>query len=214
MRPRIKNILHGDKYGISSKYKFPKSGLVKYIRLESYEDCLDNLKYDRSKGQDDWLEKNPSIREDYMIKYMMDLETKDSILDIRKFKKPFDYQINVTRDGEIKQVNVDLVETFNFLIGLNVDHIEMLRGVLEVEGTTRDGEKTLVLWRNVNEVDNDALDAWFKKCKYSTADSEFDIIYVNGDNNLENLRLNDQTWKVRLTEAEFNKRMFDVQDVI
>lgn len=213
MRPRIKNILHGDKYGISSKYKFPKSGLVKYIRLESYEDCLDNLKFDRAQNQTDWLENNQSAREEYMIKYMMDLETKDSILDIKKFETPFDYKINVTRDGEIKQVNVDLVETFNFLIGLNVDHIEMLKNVLVVEGITRAGEKTLVLWRNVNEVDSNALDDWFRKCKYSTADSEFDVIYVNGDNNLENLRRDDQTWKVRLTEAEFQKRMFDVQDV-
>lgn len=144
---------------------------------------------------------------------MMDLETKDSILDIKKFETPFNYNINVTRDGEIKQVNVDLVETFNFLIGLNVDHIEMLKNVLVVEGITRAGEKTLVLWRNVNEVDSNALDDWFRKCKYSTADSEFDVIYVNGDNNLENLRRDDQTWKVRLTEAEFQKRMFDVQDV-
>jgi adenine-specific DNA-methyltransferase len=33
-----------------------------------------------------------------------------------------------------------------------------------------------------------ALDAWFRKQDYNTKDQEFDIIYVNGDNNLENLR--------------------------
>lgn len=213
-KPRIEKVVYSEDWKDGKpKSRKGSSHMFKYVRLESYEDCLDNLKFDRTKGQDDWLENNPSIREDYMIKYMMDLETKDSILDIKKFETPFDYQINITRDGEIKQVNVDLVETFNFLIGLNVDHIEMLRDVLVVEGTTRAGEKTLVLWRNTNKIDNDALDAWFKKCKYSTADSEFDVIYVNGDNNLENLRRDDQTWKVRLTEAEFQKRMFDVQDV-
>lgn len=217
-KPRVEKVIYSNasiKDWENGKPKSRKgsSHMFKYVRLESYEDCLDNLKFDRTKGQDDWLDNNPSAREDYMIKYMMDLETKDSILDIKKFETPFDYQINITRDGEVKQVNVDLVETFNFLIGLNVDHIEMLRDVLVVEGTTRAGEKTLVLWRNVNQIDNDALDAWFKKCKYSTADSEFDVIYVNGDNNLENLRRDDQTWKVRLTEAEFQKRMFDVQDV-
>lgn len=42
---------------------------------------------------------------------------------------------------------------------------------------------------------------------------EFDTIYVNGNNNLENLRKSDETWKVRLIEAEFQKRMFDVKDV-
>lgn len=213
-KPRIAKVVYSEDWKDGKpKSRKGSSHMFKYIRLESYEDCLDNLKFDRTKGQDDWLDNNPSAREDYMIKYMMDLETKDSILDIKKFETPFDYQINITRDGEIKQVNVDLVETFNFLIGLNVDHIEMLRDVLVVEGTTRAGEKTLVLWRNTNKTDSDALDSWFKKCKYSTLDAEFDVIYVNGDNNLENLRRDDQTWKVRLTEAEFQKRMFDVQDV-
>jgi adenine-specific DNA-methyltransferase len=41
---------------------------------------------------------------------------------------------------------------------------------------------------------------------------EFDLIYVNGDNHLENLRLPDETWKVRLIEEEFMRLMFDVGD--
>ena len=143
----------------------------------------------------------------------MDLETKDSLLSIKKFDDPFGYKINITRDGEVKESNVDLVETFNYLIGLYVDNIQTFKDILVVEGVTREGEKTLVIWRNTSKTDSDALDSWFKKCKYSTLDAEFDVIYVNGDNNLENLRRDDQTWKVRLTEAEFQKRMFDVQDV-
>jgi adenine-specific DNA-methyltransferase len=31
--------------------------------------------------------------------------------------------------------------------------------------------------------------------KFNPRDLEFDLIYVNGDNNLENLRRPDQTWK-------------------
>ena len=44
---------------------------------------------------------------------------------------------------------------------------------------------------------------------YSTRDTEFDRIYVNGDNNLENLRTDGEQWKVVLTEQEFAKRMFE-----
>ena len=40
-------------------------------------------------------------------------------------------------------------------------------------------------------------------------DSEFDVIYVNGDNNLENLKRSDETWKVRLIEKGFHRLMFD-----
>lgn len=41
----------------------------------------------------------------------------------------------------------------------------------------------------------------------------YDVFYVNGDNNLENLRREDQTWIVRLIEEEFKRLMFDVNDV-
>jgi hypothetical protein len=47
--------------------------------------------------------------------------------------------------------------------------------------------------------------------KFSTRDFEFDTIYVNGSNNLPNLRLDHETWKVRLIEEEFMKRMWDVE---
>jgi adenine-specific DNA-methyltransferase len=82
-----------------------------------------------------------------------------------------------------------------------------------VEGTNPEGERVLVLWRNLDETDNDALNQWFEKQDYNTRDQEYDLIYVNGDNNLENLRRPDQTWKVRLIEEEFQRLMFDVQDV-
>ena len=36
---------------------------------------------------------------------------------------------------------------------------------------------------------------------------------INGDNNLENLRRIEQTWKVRLIEKEFQRLLFDVEDV-
>jgi adenine-specific DNA-methyltransferase len=47
----------------------------------------------------------------------------------------------------------------------------------------------------------------------NTKDMEFDLVYVNGDNNLENLKKDEDTWKVRLIEEEFARLMFDVQDV-
>ena len=87
-----------------------------------------------------------------------------------------------------------------------------LRGVFEVTGTNPNGEKVLVLWRNVQEMDNEALGDWFQKRGYNTCDMEFDLIYVNGDNNIENLRPPDETWKVRLIEEAFHTHMFDAGD--
>jgi adenine-specific DNA-methyltransferase len=73
--------------------------------------------------------------------------------------------------------------------------------------------RVLVLWRNMDQMGNDKLDQWFQRQGYSTRDLEYDLIYVNGDNNLENLRRPAQTWKVRMIEEEFKRLMFDVTDV-
>jgi adenine-specific DNA-methyltransferase len=74
-------------------------------------------------------------------------------------------------------------------------------------GTTPDGRKTLIIWRKLTgnpEEDNLVLDEWFTKQDYSAKDSEFDLIYVNGRNNIENLKAPDDTWKVRLIEEDFH----------
>ena len=77
-------------------------------------------------------------------------------------------------------------------------------------------EKALIVWRKFTgdlEQDNLMLDDWFQKNRISTRDFEFDTIYVNGSNNLPNLKLDDENWKVRLIEGEFIKRMWDVEGI-
>ena len=114
------------------------------------------------------------------------------------------------RLGDIKEEKVDLIETFNYLIGLYVEQIAYPKaGICTVVGRTRQGKKTLVIWRDCTKVNNDQLNDFFRRSAYSVRDNEFDTIYVNGDNNLDNLRTNEDTWKVVLIEQEFNKQMFN-----
>ena len=115
--------------------------------------------------------------------------------------------------GETQLVNVDLVETFNWHLGLTVRHIDVIQGVSVVKGTNPDGDRTLVLWRNLDETNNNVHGEWFRKQGCNTKDQEYDLICFNGDNNLENLRRGDQTWKVRLIEEQFGRLMFDVEDI-
>jgi adenine-specific DNA-methyltransferase len=191
--------------------------VIKVLRLESYEDTLNNLQLKRTGPQQTLLEQQTEFREDYVLRYMLDVEARESpsLLNIECFEDPFNYTLNIATGtaGETKPTVVDLVETFNYLIGLRVKTIDDVRGVRVVTGLNPQGERVLILWRKTKELDNDALDAWFRKQGYNTKDQEYDVIYVNGDNNLENLRKPDQTWKVRLTEEEFRRLMFDVQDV-
>ncbi|MGE0244014.1 MAG: DNA methyltransferase [Pyrinomonadaceae bacterium] len=228
-------------------------GIIKIISLESYEDALNNLELKRTEVQEQTLfgkqaDTNDTFREQYMLRYMLDVETRGSrsILNVELFADPTAYKLKVKRPGsdESREVNVDLLETFNWLIGLTVQQIAApmsfsaefekdsegrlrLRGRLKqdaegpfwfrtVAGATPDGRRTLVIWRKLTgntEEDNLALDEWFTRQGYSSKDSEFDLIYVNGGNNLENLRTTDDLWKVRLIEEDFHRLMFDTEDV-
>jgi adenine-specific DNA-methyltransferase len=48
----------------------------------------------------------------------------------------------------------------------------------------------------------------FPKKIYRILDFEFDLIFVKGDNNLENLKTGKEKWKVWIIEEEFKKRIF------
>ncbi len=65
-------------------------------------------------------------------------------------------------------------------------------------------EKLKTLLKELFQLDQPDLDFGL----YSAKDSEFDLIYVNGGNNLENLKTPDDTWKVRLIEENFHRLMF------
>ncbi len=184
------------------------SQCFKYIRLEQYEDTLNNLEI---KKQQTELQTD-EFKESYMLSYMLDTETRDSLLNLKWFENPFEMTLKTTKDNELVTTNVDMVETFNYLIGLNVETEDWYQddNICVVQGKThREGLKTLVIWRNCKQVDNKKLDEFFDKMDFRTRDTEFDIIYVNGDNTLPNLRRDEEHWKVVLTEEEFQKRMFE-----
>ncbi len=191
------------------------SHCLKYIRLESYEDTLNNLELARSAQQHSLLTVNPDVREDYTLRYMLDVESKNSrsLLNVEAFVAPFKYTLDIATStvGETARKCVDLVETFNWLLGLRVRSRDTIRGFRVVQGTNPQGDRVLVIWRNIEENPNAKLDEFFQKQGYNTKDMEFDLIYVNGDNNLENLKTPDDTWKVRLIEEDFHRLMFETE---
>ncbi len=212
-KPRIQKVVY------SKEWKEGKpvgrdgiSHCFKYMRLEGYEDTLNNLRMERTATQSALLEEEHFGRE-YMLHYMLGHESRESLLNLTMFKRPFGHTLLITENNEATEQEVDLVETFNYLIGLVVKSVEDIRGTIVVQGALLNGDKVLVIWRDVELMDNKALDAFFRKLDINTRDTEFRRIYVNGDNNLQNLRTDDEQWKVTLIEEEFGKRMFDVKDV-
>lgn len=187
------------------------SQCFKYIRLEQYEDTLNNLEVKQQGGLFD-KEEDKDFRESYMLQYMMDMDTRDSLFNIERFVHPFDVKLKTTRDNELVETNVDMVETFNYLIGLEVDTIRWTHAdeICVVEGRLhRSHDKALVIWRDTEKVDNTELNAFFRRNDYRVKDAEYDVIYVNGDNTLQNQKRDDEHWKVVLIEEEFQKRMFE-----
>lgn len=209
------------------------SQIIKYVCLESYEDALSNIELSDDGGQLAAL-----LGEEYLIHYMVDLESRGSLLDVEAFSNPFAYTMKITEKNECKERPVDLCETFNYLIGLTVasqsaisfflskpaenpayegavDLVSDINGQYafrQIEGTLPDGRRALIIWRTVTDdviASNAALDAYFTTYRKNAQDRKYDVIFVNGDSNLENLRGNNESWKVQVTEIEFKKRMFE-----
>jgi len=218
LKPRIQKVVYSKDWKDGKPVsREGSSHMFKYLRLESYEDTLNNLELKRTDAQKSLLDQSAPFKESYMLSYMLDVESRGSasLLNIDAFEDPLHYKLNIATGsaGETKPATVDLVETFNYLLGLTVRHLDHIRGFRVVQGTNPQGEKVLVIWRNLKEQSNTDLEEFFRKQEYNPKDLEFDLIYVNGDNNLENLRRPDETWKVRLIEEEFHRLMFQVKDV-
>ncbi|TWA74035.1 adenine-specific DNA-methyltransferase [Azospirillum brasilense] len=253
-----------------------RGGAFKYIRLESYEDALENLALtERPKGLEDLFSakdrqagpgRMSELRIRYMLSRMLATEAKGaSLLDLDGFRDPTGYTLTVLRDGVETPVRVDLVETFSWLIGMTVKRLSAPRryrsafvrdrhgrlvwprradGRIDragfrsdpdgphwfrlVEGTLPGGEQAVVIWRSLTgdaETDNLALDAFAEIAGLNARDSEVRVVWVNGDNNLQNLRLAASAGedgdpreedaeappiavKVRLIEEDFQRLMF------
>ena len=185
------------------------------MKLESYEDTLNNIAFVRSNLQSEALElMTAESKEEYLLSYMMDIESEGSasLLMGDAFVNPFNYQLKIANGTETEIRTVDLVETFNYLLGLKVKHIDVIQNFKVVIGDLRTGERVLVIWRKISEKSNEELEEFFIMQGYNARDSQFDRIYVNGDSHLELLRSKENKWNVMLIEEEFKRLMFDVQD--
>lgn len=100
------------------------SHCFKYLRLEQYEDTLNNLIDSRTYNPE-------SVPKDFILSYLLEAETAESpsLLNLQQFNQPRNYKLLIKKpnsDQSAPQV-IDLVETFNWLIGLNVEKLDKWR---------------------------------------------------------------------------------------
>ena len=186
LKPRIQKVVYAAdwKNGQPVEGSAGSSHAFQYLRLESYEDTLDNLDLDTEAAPAGLF---PPERDDYLLRYFLDHETRQSRLNVEKFATPFDYQLCVRRNGVETRVGVDLMETANFLLGLAVQarraYEHQGRTYRAVFGTTGD-QSVVVIWRDTAGLDLET-EAAFAQAEV-LAETEPDRVYINGDSHVPN----------------------------
>ncbi len=216
LMPRIKKVAFSPDWKDGKPVTADKgiSHCFKYMSLESYEDTLNNIELQEAKGGDMY---DTMMQDQYLLKYMLDIESRGSIINTDSFRKPFDYRLKIAVDssGASESRKVDLVETFNYLLGIRVEsqerHID--KGYILVEGKMKNGAAVLIVWRDCDKIGSAELNNLLEKKGIRPGDSEFATIYVNGDHSIANKKLGSEDdapeLKVRSIEEEFLTRMFE-----
>ena len=176
--------------------------IIKYIRLESYEDALNNIEFDDTTEQLKLEEKN----DDYLLKYMLKWETKRShtLLNVEKLTSPFTYQLQIHINGEIQERIADIPETFNYLLGLNVSIRKVYeddgRRYLVYRGKTRaaPGQEIAVIWRETKGWTPSEFERDRKFVAEQKLIQDADTVYVNGDSCILNAKAVEPIFKARM----------------
>ena len=227
--PRMKKVLAYDKSGISKekdvKEKYnPKTagGFLKYQILEQYEDTLDNIELTLNE------QAQLKFGDDYLLKYFLDYETRENpyLLNIEKLKSPFSYKLKVNLEevGEPHEMVVDILETFNYLLGLKVKKIKARKGnTLSANADTplkegkgrkylfilgeKEGKEIAVVWREYN--DNWSDDDFKRDREFIIKELEPwtpYVVYINGQSVLTP-KLGKHTVEIHYIEPKFKKSM-------
>ena len=156
--PRIKKITYAPEWkdGKPRRAATPEEAarsprLLKYQRLESYEDALENIQF-----KDDNSTQAAMKFPDYLLRYMLDWETRQSpsLLNPAQLSTPFNYKLRIRRNGNFQETPVDLPETFNYLIGLQTQTRRTLQNgphTYRIYTGLSEGHQTTIIWRTTKD---------------------------------------------------------------
>jgi adenine-specific DNA-methyltransferase len=101
-KPRVAKVIYSEEWerGKPVSSETGISFCFKVLKLESYEDTLNNLQLRRSALEGELFADLPEqAKDDYLLRYMLDVESRGSLLSVEDFKKPFDYTLNIAVDS-------------------------------------------------------------------------------------------------------------------
>jgi adenine-specific DNA-methyltransferase len=171
--------------------------IVKYIRLESYEDALNNIEFDDASGQQ-------ALKfDDYLLKYMLKWETRasETMLNVEKMARPFSYKLHIYADGRTCEKVADIPETFNYLLGLHVQTRRVYdddgRRYLVYRGRI-DHRQIVVIWRETEGWQKADLERDKKFVAEKKLTEGADEVFVNGDSFIPNAKALEPVFKARM----------------
>jgi adenine-specific DNA-methyltransferase len=160
--PRMKNVLKGEKSGISKTINTKNAGFFKYHYLEQFEDSIENIVFNIQ------INKEP--------------------LQIDEIKDPFQYNFKIIENDKSKVINVDLIETFNYHLGVFVEKVDRIkengRDYIFITGKI-DKAQVGVVWRSITDID---LELDKKIIEENLKDATVDILFVNGTCNIKSAK--------------------------
>ena len=202
--PRVKKVVFSPEWRDGKPQRMATSEeasrsprIIKYLRVESYEDTLSNIAFDNISSQ------GVLQFEDYLLKYMLKWETRKSetLLNVEQLAKPFSYKLTVANgDDTVKKV-VDLPETFNYLLGLKVSTRKVFdddgRRYLVYHGRI-DHRHIAVIWRETEGWQKNDLERDKKFVAEQKLGQGADEVFVNGDSFIPNAKALEPVFKARM----------------
>lgn len=100
-KPRMQKVIYSAdwKNGKPQNRNTGVSQIIKYMRLESYEDALSNIELSDKGNQ--W---SSLFVDEYIIRYMLPMESRDTLLNVEKFSNPFAYSMKIKKRMNAKAV--------------------------------------------------------------------------------------------------------------
>ncbi|RKU16567.1 site-specific DNA-methyltransferase [Candidatus Poribacteria bacterium] len=181
LKPRVLKVVYAEKWKdakpVSRESRL--SHIIKYQRIESYEDTLNNIEFNETEHEN-------LLPDEHRLSYMLQRDTKESptFLSIAEFQHPSSYQLNIANGLQTQIQTVDLPETFNYLIGISVKTRQCLydddRCYLVYRGTV--GRKTFVIiWRETEGWQPPDWEQDYRFIQAHKFTEGADKIYVNTD---------------------------------
>ena len=179
LKPRVMKAIYAEKWKdakpVSRESRL--SHIIKYQCIESYEDALNNIEF---------TERENSLFDEHLLSYWLQSETCESstFLNIAKLQNPFSYQLKIVDGLQTKTPNVDLPETFNYLLGISVKTRCCLcdedRRYLVYRGTV--GQKTVaIIWRTTEGWGTEDWERDYRFIQEHKLTEDADEVYVNTD---------------------------------